>query len=71
MAVEIKPGSLFMVRVDDIIPYENNPRINDHAVKKMAQGIREFGFVVPGAGCRRRQAGQWAFILERREGGWA
>lgn len=47
MAVEVKPGNLHMVRVDELVPYENNPRVNDHAVKKMAQAIREFGFVVP------------------------
>lgn len=35
------------VLVDDIIPYENNPRINDFAVDKVAASIKEFGFKVP------------------------
>ena len=30
-----------------IIPYENNPRINDPAVDAVAASIREFGFKVP------------------------
>lgn len=33
--------------VDRLIPYEKNPRKNDHAVEKVAQAIREFGFRVP------------------------
>lgn len=31
----------------DIIPYENNPRLNDSAVEAVAASIREFGFKVP------------------------
>lgn len=34
-------------RVDEIIPYEKNPRINDAAVDAVAQSIKEFGFRVP------------------------
>lgn len=30
-----------------MIPYENNPRINDSAVEAVANSIREFGFKVP------------------------
>ena len=33
--------------VNDIIPYENNPRINDKAVDAVANSIKEFGFKVP------------------------
>lgn len=33
--------------VADIIPYENNPRINDKAVKGVANSIKEFGFRNP------------------------
>lgn len=36
-----------MWNVDDLIPYENNPRKNDHAVEQVAQAITEFGFRVP------------------------
>ena len=35
------------VHVDDLIPYENNPRDNDGAVDAVAASIREFGFKVP------------------------
>ena len=34
-------------KVDDIIPYENNPRKNDEAVDYVANSIKEFGFKVP------------------------
>ena len=33
--------------IDDLIPYENNPRVNDEAVKYVANSIKEFGFKVP------------------------
>jgi hypothetical protein len=33
--------------VDDLIPYINNPRINDHAVDAVASSIKNFGFKVP------------------------
>lgn len=33
--------------LDKIIEYDNNPRKNDHAVKKTAAAIKEFGFRVP------------------------
>lgn len=35
------------ISIDDIIPYKNNPRNNESAVKKVAESIREFGFKVP------------------------
>ena len=31
----------------DLVPYENNPRINDYAVKKVLESIKEFGFQNP------------------------
>lgn len=30
--------------IDEIQPYENNPRVNDGAVGAVAESIREFGF---------------------------
>ena len=33
--------------IDDLIPYENNPRKNDEAVQYVANSIKEFGFKVP------------------------
>lgn len=34
-------------KVSDLIPYENNPRHNEDAVKYVAASIKEFGFKVP------------------------
>ena len=34
-------------RLNEIKPYENNPRHNDNAVDAVANSIREFGFKVP------------------------
>lgn len=36
-----------MVKIDDLKPYENNPRFNDDAVQYVAKSIKEFGFKVP------------------------
>ena len=33
--------------IDEIMPYENNPRLNDNAVDYVANSIKEFGFKVP------------------------
>lgn len=33
--------------VEELTPYENNPRKNDGAVDAVAASIREFGFKVP------------------------
>ena len=33
--------------INEIVPYENNPRINDEAIEKVANSIREFGFTQP------------------------
>ena len=35
------------IKVEDIKPYEQNPRINDHAVEKVANSIKEFGIKQP------------------------
>lgn len=40
LEIEYKP-------IDELIPYENNPRINDDAVDKVAESIEQFGFKVP------------------------
>ena len=29
-------------KIDELTPYENNPRINDHAVEAVASSIQEF-----------------------------
>lgn len=34
-------------KVDDLKPYENNPRFNDDAVEFVKNSIKEFGFKVP------------------------
>lgn len=33
--------------VDELVPYHNNPRHNEEAIKYVAESIREFGFKVP------------------------
>ena len=33
--------------IERLTPYARNPRVNDHAVPKMASLIKEFGFKVP------------------------
>ena len=33
--------------IKDLKPYEKNPRLNDDAVKYVAESIKEFGFKVP------------------------
>lgn len=34
-------------KIDDLIPYANNPRFNDEAVEYVANSIKNFGFKVP------------------------
>lgn len=34
-------------KLDDLTPYDNNPRLNDGAVDAVAKSIEEFGFKVP------------------------
>lgn len=38
---------IIMKRIDEVIPYENNPRINDNAVQYVAESIKQFGFKIP------------------------
>lgn len=33
--------------IDEVIPYENNPRHNEEAIEYVANSIQEFGFKVP------------------------
>lgn len=35
------------MKVNELVPYENNPRKNDSAVESVAASISEFGFKVP------------------------
>ena len=42
-----KMNNITMMSVDDIIPYDKNPRDNEGAVDKVAASIREFGFKQP------------------------
>ena len=36
-----------MLKLEELKPYENNPRFNDNAVEYVAKSIKEFGFKVP------------------------
>lgn len=38
---------IYEINIDNIKPYENNPRFNDEAVEPVKNSIREFGFKVP------------------------
>ena len=38
---------IIMKNIDEIIPYENNPRKNDNAVDYVVNSIKKFGFKVP------------------------
>lgn len=35
------------LNIDELVPYEKNPRKNDEAVKYVAESIKQFGFKVP------------------------
>lgn len=35
------------IKLNEITPYEKNPRNNDEAVKYVVNSIKEFGFKVP------------------------
>ncbi|MBS6166413.1 MAG: ParB N-terminal domain-containing protein [Firmicutes bacterium] len=34
-------------RIDEIIPYPHNPRVNDQAVDAVAESIRQCGYIAP------------------------
>lgn len=38
---------IIMMRLDALVPYKNNPRVNDAAVPAVKASISEFGFKVP------------------------
>lgn len=38
---------IVLKKIEDLKPYENNPRFNDDAVEYVANSIKEFGFKVP------------------------
>lgn len=38
---------IIIKKLNEIKPYENNPRMNEDAIDKVAQSIKEFGFKVP------------------------
>jgi site-specific DNA-methyltransferase (adenine-specific) len=39
--------SIKYLSIDELKPYENNPRFNEHAVESVANSIKEFGFKIP------------------------
>lgn len=43
----MKKLNIVYKKVNELVPYKNNPRINDEAVKYVANSIKEFGFKVP------------------------
>lgn len=43
----MKEMKIIYKNINEIIPYENNPRNNDEAVEYVANSIKEFGFKVP------------------------
>lgn len=43
----MKEMKIIYKNIDEVIPYENNPRQNDGAVEYVANSIKEFGFKVP------------------------
>jgi site-specific DNA-methyltransferase (adenine-specific) len=38
---------ILSVKLQDLKPYENNPRLNDNAIDSVMNSIKEFGFKVP------------------------
>lgn len=44
---KMKKIQVLYKNIDDLIPYENNPRFNDDSVDKVANSIKEFGFKQP------------------------
>ncbi len=38
-----------MRNINEIHPYENNPRVNDKAVESVTASLKEFGFRQPSA----------------------
>lgn len=44
---QLKTMKIIDLPIDELIPYENNPRNNAPAVKAVAESIKQFGFKVP------------------------
>ena len=42
-----KKLAIIYKKTSDLVPYENNPRLNDEAVDYLANSIKAFGFKVP------------------------
>lgn len=38
---------MVMMKISEITPYKNNPRINKNAIEAVANSINEFGFKQP------------------------
>lgn len=38
---------IHQINISELTPYDKNPRLNDDAVPKVAESIRQFGFKVP------------------------
>ena len=47
MKLHVDNMKIIEKRIDEIHPYENNPRINDGAVQFVMNSILEFGFKIP------------------------
>lgn len=45
--MRLKTLNIIEIAIEEIKPYENNPRNNDEAVEPVANSIKEFGFKVP------------------------
>lgn len=45
--MEEKELKIKVVKLDEIKPYEKNPRRNDDAVDAVAESVRQFGFKQP------------------------
>ena len=42
-----KKAAAKWVKIDELVPWEDNPRINDEAIEKVATSIKRFGFAAP------------------------
>ena len=46
-ALENKEAAAVWLEIDKLVPWDQNPRINEHAVEKVADSIKRFGFASP------------------------
>lgn len=42
-----KPQTVIQIKLENLVPYQENPRKNDHAVPDMATAISQHGFRIP------------------------